>query len=222
MIFDVIRILLHVWLSHTACDSFILLHLRTNLMTCQSHFYHHLQQVLHSDLKWKRPHTTSCSVLLHITHFKLNDQNDPAGCQIHCCLWRCVQLLGKGSCATLDWSAAFSLPCHIMLAGSSSRRALKPWSHVVDCHVTRQGVATSSIGALLRGHGFRVLALKAVVRKSVRTYVTDCDRSLQTEAMGAHAKIMNLGIAAKVTAIKLDPYINIDAGLMSPTFDSTI
>ena len=117
---------------------------------------------------------------------------------------------------------ALLLTMLIMLAGSSNRRVLKPWSHVVDCHVTRQGVATSSIGALLRGHGFRVLALKAVVRKSVRPCVTDCDRSLQTEAMGAHAKIRNLGIAAKVTAIKLDPYINIDAGLMSPTFDSTI
>ncbi|CAL1148815.1 unnamed protein product [Cladocopium goreaui] len=42
------------------------------------------------------------------------------------------------------------------------------------CSSLGKGVATSSIGALLRGHGFRV------------------------------------------TAIKLDPYINIDAGLMSP------
>ncbi|CAK9082045.1 unnamed protein product [Durusdinium trenchii] len=43
------------------------------------------------------------------------------------------------------------------------------------CSSLGKGVATSSIGALLRGHGFRV------------------------------------------TAIKLDPYINIDAGLMSPS-----
>jgi len=42
------------------------------------------------------------------------------------------------------------------------------------CSSLGKGVATSSIGALLRGHGFRV------------------------------------------TAIKLDPYINVDAGLMSP------
>merc|ERR1719487_1563046 len=42
------------------------------------------------------------------------------------------------------------------------------------CSSLGKGVATSSIGALLRGHGFRV------------------------------------------TAIKMDPYINIDAGLMSP------
>merc|ERR1719352_2287669 len=42
------------------------------------------------------------------------------------------------------------------------------------CSSLGKGVATSSIGALLRGHGFRV------------------------------------------TAVKLDPYINIDAGLMSP------
>merc|ERR1719159_1097500 len=42
------------------------------------------------------------------------------------------------------------------------------------CSSLGKGVATSSIGALLRGHGFRV------------------------------------------TAIKLDPYLNIDAGLMSP------
>merc|ERR1719352_1071453 len=42
------------------------------------------------------------------------------------------------------------------------------------CSSLGKGVTTSSIGALLRGHGFRV------------------------------------------TAIKLDPYLNIDAGLMSP------
>merc|ERR1719158_256724 len=42
------------------------------------------------------------------------------------------------------------------------------------CSSLGKGVATSSIGALMRGHGFRV------------------------------------------TAVKMDPYINIDAGLMSP------
>merc|ERR1712048_1121150 len=42
------------------------------------------------------------------------------------------------------------------------------------CSSLGKGVITSSVGALLRGHGFRV------------------------------------------TAVKLDPYINIDAGLMSP------
>lgn len=64
-----------------------------------------------------------------------------------------------------------------------------------------------------------MLALKAVVRKSVRTYVTVVSRLKQWVHM---QKSRNPGIAAKVTAIKLDPYINIDAGLMSPTFDSTV
>ena len=73
----------------------------------------------------------------------------------------------------------------------------------IHCHSTPspcQGVATSSIGALLRGHGFRAHALN--IKHASHANVRAGDRA-----------------AKKVTAIKMDPYINIDAGLMSPPFN---